>query len=45
MDRRTAAKMSAVGRDPVGDVIREISLIAACTEQAEWNGHVVYLPL
>lgn len=29
----------------VGQAIEEILLMVACTEQAEWNGRVVYLPL
>jgi hypothetical protein len=32
-------------RLPVGQAIDEILLIHACTEQSEWNGLVVYLPL
>jgi hypothetical protein len=31
-------------RMPVGEAIREIQLILACSEQAEWNGRVVHLP-
>jgi hypothetical protein len=33
------------GRFPVGDAIKEILLIAACSEQAEWDGLAIYLPL
>lgn len=32
-------------RFPVGLAIQEILLIVACTEQAEWSGLVVHLPL
>lgn len=32
-------------RFPVGQAIREILLMVACSEQSEWNGRVVYLPL
>lgn len=32
-------------RFPVGQAIREILLIVACTEQAEWANRVVYVPL
>jgi len=32
-------------RFPVGQAIQEILLMAACSEQAEWSGHVVHLPL
>lgn len=32
-------------RFPVGQTIQEILLMDACTEQAEWNGRVAYLPL
>jgi predicted nuclease of predicted toxin-antitoxin system len=33
------------GRFPVGDAIKEILLVAACSEQAEWDGRAIYLPL
>src|SRR5438874_898836 len=32
-------------RYPVGQAIQEILLVVACSEQAEWNGRVVHLPL
>jgi hypothetical protein len=32
-------------RLPVGQAIQEILLIVSCSEQAEWNGSVVHLPL
>jgi hypothetical protein len=32
-------------RDAPGDVIRELLLAIACTEQHEWVGLVVFLPL
>lgn len=32
-------------RFPVGSAIREILLIVACSEHADWMGRVVYLPL
>jgi len=32
-------------RHPIGQAIQEVLMISACSEQAEWNGHVVYLPL
>ena len=32
-------------RFPVGRAIEEILLIDACTEQAEWSGRAVHLPL
>jgi predicted nuclease of predicted toxin-antitoxin system len=32
-------------RLPVGQAIAEILLMVACSEQAEWRGRVVYLPL
>ncbi|MFA7235733.1 MAG: DUF5615 family PIN-like protein [Phycisphaeraceae bacterium] len=32
-------------RLPVGRAIAEILLTLACSEQAEWNGRVAYLPL
>jgi hypothetical protein len=32
-------------RLPAGQAIQEILLVAACSEQAEWSGRVVYLPL
>lgn len=32
-------------RYPVGEAIREILLIASCSDQAEWSRYVVYLPL
>jgi len=32
-------------RFPVAQSIREMLLVIACTDQAEWNGRVVYLPL
>lgn len=32
-------------RFPVGRAIEEILLLSACTEQAEWAGRAVHLPL
>jgi hypothetical protein len=32
-------------RLPVGQVIRELTLIDQCSEQREWNGLVLFLPL
>ena len=32
-------------RLPIGQAIEEILLIDECSEQAEWSGRVVYLPL
>ena len=32
-------------RLPIGQVIQELLLIDACSEQAEWNGLVLFLPL
>jgi hypothetical protein len=32
-------------RFPVGQAIQEILLLVACSEQAEWSGRVVRLPL
>lgn len=32
-------------RLPVGQAVQEILLVIACSEQAEWIGRVVYLPL
>ena len=32
-------------RFPVGRAIEEILLLAACTEQAEWSGRAVHVPL
>jgi predicted nuclease of predicted toxin-antitoxin system len=32
-------------RIPTGQVINELLLIDACSEQAEWNGLVLFLPL
>ena len=32
-------------RFPVAQAIQEILLIVACSEQAEWSGRTVYLPL
>jgi hypothetical protein len=32
-------------RFPVGRAIQEILLTDACSEQAEWNGRAVHLPL
>jgi hypothetical protein len=32
-------------RFPVGRAIEEILLMATCTEQAEWTGRAVHLPL
>jgi len=32
-------------RFPVGQAIQEILLIVACSEQAEWSGLVIHLPL
>lgn len=32
-------------RFPVGQVIQEILLMIACSEQADWRGRVVHLPL
>jgi hypothetical protein len=33
------------GRFPVGQAIQEILLMVACSEQTEWSGRVVHLPL
>ena len=49
--RRTAAGETMPGvfllsdRLPVGQAIEELLLMLACSEQAEWSGLVVYLPL
>src|SRR5689334_21808795 len=32
-------------RFPVGPAMEEILLLVACSEQAEWNGKAVHLPL
>jgi hypothetical protein len=32
-------------RFPVGQAIEQILLINECSEQAEWSGRVIYLPL
>jgi predicted nuclease of predicted toxin-antitoxin system len=32
-------------RFPTGDAIREILFVVACSDQAEWDRRVVYLPL
>lgn len=32
-------------RMPIGSVVKEILLIDGCTEQVEWNGVVVHLPV
>ena len=32
-------------RLPVAQAIQEILLMVACSEQAEWSGRVVYLPM
>lgn len=32
-------------RLPVGRAIEDVLLLVACSEQAEWRGRVVYLPL
>ncbi len=32
-------------RFPVGKAIEEILLLAACTEQEEWNGRAVHVPI
>jgi hypothetical protein len=32
-------------RFPVGRAIQDILLIVACTEQAEWSGRLVHVPL
>lgn len=32
-------------RFPVGQATQEILLMVACSEQAEWSGRAVYLPL
>jgi len=32
-------------RFPVGRAIQEVLLMNECSEQAEWNGRVVFLPL
>jgi hypothetical protein len=32
-------------RFPVGRAIEEILLMVACTEQAEWRGRAVHVPL
>jgi predicted nuclease of predicted toxin-antitoxin system len=33
------------GRAPIGEMIQDILLLLACSEHAEWNGVVAYLPL
>ena len=49
--RRVTAGKSMPGifvlndRLPVGQAIEELWLMVACSEQAEWSGLVVYLPL
>ncbi len=48
---RVAAEQEMAGvfilndRMPVGQSIEEILLIAACSEQPEWSGRAVHLPL
>ena len=48
---RVTAKQEMAGifilndRIPAGKAIEEILLIVACSEQSEWNGRTVYLPL
>ena len=32
-------------RFPVGHAIQELLVLSACSEQVEWNGRVVHLPL
>jgi hypothetical protein len=32
-------------RFPVGQAIEEILLMVACSEQAEWKGRAIYVPL
>jgi hypothetical protein len=32
-------------RFPIGEAIREVLLMADCSEQWEWKGQAVYLPL
>jgi hypothetical protein len=32
-------------RMPIGDAIAELRLMNSCSEQAEWIGRVIYLPL
>jgi Domain of unknown function (DUF5615) len=32
-------------RLPVGEAIAEILLVVSCSEQAEWSGRALYLPL
>ena len=32
-------------RFPVGQAIQEVLLVVACSDQVEWSGHVVHLPL
>jgi hypothetical protein len=32
-------------RFPVGQAIQEILLMVACSEQSEWSGRAVHLPL
>ena len=49
--RRVAAGEGMVGvfilndRLPVAQAMQEIMLLVACSEQAEWSGRVVHLPL
>jgi hypothetical protein len=49
--QRTVAGAAMAGvfilsdRFPVGSAIEEILLMDSCTEQAEWNGPVAYIPL
>jgi hypothetical protein len=33
------------GRFPVGQAVRELLLMVACSDQREWSGRVVHLPL
>jgi hypothetical protein len=49
--QRVAAEEATAGvfilndRFPVGQAIDEILLMVACSEQAEWNGRAVHVPL
>jgi predicted nuclease of predicted toxin-antitoxin system len=48
---RVAAGMPMAGvfilndRFPIGEAIEEILMMVECTQQAEWNGRAVHLPL
>ena len=44
-DRKVTGVFILNDRYPVGDAIQEILLVMACSEQEEWNGLAVHLPL